>query len=75
MTLEQAILDAVRALAADKQRELLDYVEGLSDEATQPRKLRIVSLSGSRQCSICCRHHTDTARSLIERASPRHSGG
>src|ERR1019366_4534856 len=38
MTLEQEILDAVRALPADKQRELLDHVKRLRDEATQARK-------------------------------------
>ena len=40
MTLEQEILEAVRALPADKQRELLDHVSRLRDEATQPRKPR-----------------------------------
>jgi hypothetical protein len=35
MTLEQEILDAVRALPADKQRELIDHVSRLRDEATQ----------------------------------------
>ena len=40
MTLEQEILDAVRALSADKQRELMDHVSGLRDEAAQPRKPR-----------------------------------
>lgn len=40
MTLEQAILDAVRALPADKQREVLDHVKHLRDEATHPRKPR-----------------------------------
>jgi hypothetical protein len=40
MTLEQEILDAVRALPADKQRELLDHIRRLRDEATQPRKPR-----------------------------------
>ena len=40
MTLEQAILDAVRALPADKQREVLDHVKHLRNEATQPRKPR-----------------------------------
>ena len=40
MTLEQEILDAVRALPADKQREFLDHVKRLRDEATQPRKPR-----------------------------------
>jgi hypothetical protein len=37
MTLEQEILDAVRALPADKQRELMDHVSRLRDEATQAR--------------------------------------
>jgi hypothetical protein len=40
MTLEQEILDAVRALPADKQREFLDHIRRLRDEATQPRKPR-----------------------------------
>jgi hypothetical protein len=40
MTLEQEILNAVRALPADKQRELLDYVSRLRDEATRPQKPR-----------------------------------
>ena len=40
MTLEQEILDAVRALPADKQRELLDHVRRLRDDATQPPKPR-----------------------------------
>jgi len=40
MTLEQKILEAVRALPADKQRELMDHVSRLCDEATQPRKPR-----------------------------------
>ena len=35
MTLEQEILDAVRALPADRQRELLDHMKGLRDEAPQ----------------------------------------
>ena len=40
MTLEQAILDVVRALPADKQREVLDHVKHLRDESSQPRKPR-----------------------------------
>ena len=40
MTLEQEILDAVRALPADRRRELLDQVSRLRDEATQPPKPR-----------------------------------
>ena len=40
MTLEQAIIDAVRALPANKQQELLDHAQQLRDEATQPRKPR-----------------------------------
>ncbi len=40
MTLEQAILDAVRALPADKQQEVLDHVKHLRDESPQPRKPR-----------------------------------
>ena len=40
MTLEQEILEAVRALPAHKQRELLDHVGRLRDEATQPPKPR-----------------------------------
>ena len=40
MTLEQAILDAVRALPEDKQQEVLDHVKHLRDESSQPRKPR-----------------------------------
>ena len=41
MTLEQEILEAVRALPADKQRELMEHVNHLRDETTQqPRKPR-----------------------------------
>ena len=40
MTLEQEILDAVRALPTDKQQEFLDHVKRLRDEATQLRKPR-----------------------------------
>jgi hypothetical protein len=40
MTLEQEILEAVRALPADKQRELMDHACRLRDEAAQPRKPR-----------------------------------
>jgi hypothetical protein len=40
MTLEQEILDAVRALPANKQQELLDHAQHLRDEATQERKPR-----------------------------------
>jgi hypothetical protein len=40
MTLQQAILDAVRELPADKQRDLLDHVKRLRDEAMQPQKPR-----------------------------------
>jgi hypothetical protein len=40
ITLEQAILDAIRALPADKQREPLDHVKHLRDEATQAWKPR-----------------------------------
>jgi hypothetical protein len=41
MTLEQEILDAVRALPTGKQQEFLDHVKRLRDEAMQqPRKPR-----------------------------------
>ena len=40
MTLEQAILDAVRALPADKQQVVLDHVKHLREESSQPRKPR-----------------------------------
>jgi len=40
MTLEQAILDAVRTLPAGKQQEVLDHAKHLRDESTQPRKPR-----------------------------------
>ena len=38
MTLEQAILDAVRALPAEKQQEVLDHVKHLRHDTKQPRK-------------------------------------
>ncbi len=40
MTLEQAILDAIRELPADKQQEVLDHVKHLRDESVQPRQPR-----------------------------------
>ena len=40
MTLEQAILEAVRTLPADKQQEVLDHVTHLRDEVTEDRKPR-----------------------------------
>ena len=40
MTLEQAILDAVRALPADEQQEVLDHAKHLRDESPRPRKPR-----------------------------------
>lgn len=39
MTLEQSILDAVRALSAEKQQEVLDHAKHLRD-AKQPGKPR-----------------------------------
>jgi hypothetical protein len=40
MTLEQEILDSLRALPADKQQEVLDHMKHLRIEATQPRQPR-----------------------------------
>jgi hypothetical protein len=42
MSLEQAILEAVRALSADKQREVLNYAVGLRDEALKKRPFKSV---------------------------------
>lgn len=38
MSVEQAILDAVRALPADKQQEILNHATRLRDETTAPKK-------------------------------------
>ena len=40
MTLEQAILDAVRELPPDKQQELLEHAEHLRLQERQPRASR-----------------------------------
>jgi putative lipoic acid-binding regulatory protein len=40
MSLEEAILDAVRALPADKQQEVLAHVKHLREESQEPRKPR-----------------------------------
>jgi hypothetical protein len=40
MTLEQEILDTLRALPADKQQALLDHAKHLRGEARQPRQPR-----------------------------------
>ena len=40
MTLEQQILDSLRALPADKQQEVLNHVQHLRNEASQPRQPR-----------------------------------
>ncbi len=42
MSLEQAILDAVRALPADKQQEVLDHAAKLRDEAGRNRPFKSV---------------------------------
>jgi hypothetical protein len=40
MTLEQAILDAVRALPADKQKAILDHARSLREQSPPPTKPR-----------------------------------
>ena len=56
MSLEQAILEAVRALPADKQQEILNHAARLRDESAPKRPLKSIkglwadlgiSLSGS----------------------------
>ena len=43
MSLEQAILEAVRALSADKQREILNHAAQLRDESLQKKPFKSVS--------------------------------
>jgi hypothetical protein len=40
MTLEQAILDAVRTLPPDKQKVLLDHAKQLREQSTEPKRPR-----------------------------------
>ena len=42
MSLEQAILDAVRALPADKQQEILSHAARLRDRSTKKRPFKSV---------------------------------
>ena len=42
MSLEQAILDAVRALPADKQQEILSHAARLRDQSTKKRPFKSV---------------------------------
>ena len=42
MSLEQAILNAVRALPAEKQQEILSHATRLRDQTTDKRPLRSV---------------------------------
>ncbi|HYW43235.1 MAG TPA: hypothetical protein VE959_10300 [Bryobacteraceae bacterium] len=42
MSLEQAILEAVRALPADKQREVLDHAARLRDESVKKKPFKSV---------------------------------
>ena len=42
MSLEQAILDAVRALPAEKQQEILSHAARLRDESVQKKPLKNV---------------------------------
>jgi hypothetical protein len=42
MSLEQAILEAVRALPAEKQREVLNHAARLRDEAARKKPLKSV---------------------------------
>lgn len=43
MSLEQAILDAVRALSADKQQEILSHAARLRDESVKKKPFKSVS--------------------------------
>ena len=42
MSLEQAILEAVKALPAEKQQEILDYATRLRNESSPKKPLRSV---------------------------------
>ena len=42
MSLEQAILEAVRALPADKQREILDHAARLRNESAKKKPFKSV---------------------------------
>ena len=42
MSVEQAILEAVRALPADKQQELLDHATRLRDEALAKQPIKSI---------------------------------
>jgi hypothetical protein len=42
MSLEQAILDAVRALPAEKQQEILTHAARLRDESVKKRRFKSV---------------------------------
>jgi hypothetical protein len=40
MTLEQAILDAVRTLSPDKQKVVLDHAKQLREQSAEPKRPR-----------------------------------
>jgi hypothetical protein len=42
MSVEQAILEAVRALPADKQQEILSHATRLREEAAQPKPFKSI---------------------------------
>jgi hypothetical protein len=44
MTIEQQVIEKLRGLPPEKQKEVLDFVDSLGNEYPQPKKLR--SLEG-----------------------------
>jgi hypothetical protein len=70
MTVEQAILDAVRSLPLDKQQELLSHANRLRDEATPQRPFRsIKGLLSGRGISISA-EDIDEVRSTMWKNFP-----
>ncbi|MCX6610678.1 MAG: hypothetical protein NTW74_07480 [Acidobacteria bacterium] len=70
MTVEQAILDAVRALPFDKQQELLSHANRLRDEAKPPKPFRsIKGLLSGRGISISA-EDIDEVRSTMWKNFP-----
>lgn len=70
MTVEQAILDAVRSLPLDKQQELLSHANRLRDEAAPQRPFRsIKGLLSGRGISISA-EDIDEVRSTMWKNFP-----
>ena len=70
MTVEQAILDAVRSLPFDKQQELLSHANRLREEATPPKPFRsIKGLLSGRGISISA-EDIDEVRSTMWKNFP-----